>query len=201
MDTSSREPTVTEAEEAVRTMLRFIGENPSREGLAETPKRVIQAWREMTEGMESDPTDHLNKDFSLHEGSDTLGTYDQLILSRDIPFVSLCEHHVLPFSGTAHIAYIPNPTEGRVVGLSKLARLFEGFATRLQVQERLTQQVADAIHFRLNPLGVAVIVKGHHSCQCYRGVRKPGAMVTSALYGYFKDDSRARQELLDLIKL
>ncbi len=193
-------PDIQHAHEAIRTLLAYIGEDPDREGLRDTPQRVVKAWIEMTSGTLADPANHLRKCFALEDSECGLGTYDQLILSKNIPFVSNCEHHMLPFTGEAHIAYIP-ALEGRVVGLSKLARLVEGYALRLQIQERLTQQIADALQSELKPRGVAVIVNGQHTCQCNRGVKKNGHMTTSALYGLFREEASVRSELLELIKL
>lgn len=188
---------MNDVEEAIRTLLIHVGEDPKREGLLDTPRRIANAWLEMTSGYEEDPTAHLCKDFENDEA------YDELILSRDIPFTSLCEHHGLPFSGVAHIGYIPGK-DGRIVGLSKLARMFDGYARRLQVQERLTKQALDAL-VQLQPLGAAVIVKAQHSCQCLRGVKKDGFMVTSAMYGVFRHETlvgtSARAELMELIRL
>ena len=180
---------------AVTSMLEAMGENPNRDGLIKTPERVAKAWREMLAGYDEDPVDHLTTSFSL-EGTKP---YDQIILSRDIPFMSFCEHHLMPFRGFAHVAYIPQENS-RVVGLSKLARVVDGYAKRLQVQERLTQQIAEAL-LTLKPFGAAVIIKAQHTCQHDRGVKKDGWMVTSSLHGAFKDNPDARLELLDLIKL
>lgn len=192
---------ITEAMRAVRTLLTYLGENVEREGLRDTPARVVKALTEMTSGTHEDPRRHLQKSFALDDDESTIvGAYDQIVLSRDLPFSSLCEHHMLPFTGTAHIAYLPDPN-GRVVGLSKLARLLDGYARRLQVQERLTQQIADALQSELNPLGVGVVIKARHTCQCLRGIKKDGLMVTSAMYGAFKEDASARSELMRLIML
>jgi GTP cyclohydrolase I len=160
-------------ERAVREILLAVGENPDREGLQNTPGRVARSYAELMIGLRSDPRVHLRTVF--HE------RYDEVVLLRDIEFHSLCEHHLLPFTGRAHVAYLPG---GKVVGLSKLARLVEGFARRPQVQERLTTQVADALMEELNPIGAACVIEAVHTCMTIRGVRKPGsAMVTSALRG------------------
>lgn len=196
----SLRPDIQYAHEAVRTLLAYIGEDPDREGLRDTPQRVVKAWVEMTSGTFEDPVNHLKQCFAIEDGNCDLGIYDQLILSKDIPFVSNCEHHMLPFIGNAHVAYIPTP-ESRVVGLSKLARLVEAYALRLQIQERLTQQIADALQSELKPRGAAVIIKAQHTCQCNRGIKKNGYMVTSAFYGLFKEQSSTRMEFLELLKV
>lgn len=188
-----------EAEDGIRKVLAAVGENPDREGLQETPKRFVKAFREMTSGYHSDPKVFLTKNFDITDAGGN--AYDQIILSRDLPFVSLCEHHLLAFEGVAHVAYLPNPKNGRIVGLSKLARVLDGYAKRLQVQERLTQQIADAMEEVLAPLGVAVIIRAKHTCQCHRGVGKPGQMVTSAMHGIFRTDPSSRAELFQLIKI
>lgn len=176
-------------ERAVREILAAIGENPDREGLLKTPNRVARAYAELTAGLREDPQLHLKTVFTE--------TYDEIVLLRDIPFHSLCEHHLLPFTGRAHVAYLPG---GKVVGLSKLARLVEGFARRPQVQERLTTQIADALVNELAPRGAACVVEAVHTCMTIRGAKKTGAtMVTSALRGTFKSDPRTRQEVLSLI--
>lgn len=175
-------------EEAVRVLLVSIGEDPTRDGLLDTPRRVAKAWREMTAGIATCPDDVLDRVFDV--------PHDELVLLKGIRFSSLCEHHVLPFTGTADVGYIP---DGKVVGISKLARLVTGYAQRLQVQERLTDQVADAIARRLKPLGVFVVIRAHHQCMGCRGVGQPEAlMVTSAMRGAFKDDAKARAEVLAL---
>ena len=186
----SRRPIRDDALQAVRTLLAYAGENPDREGLRETPRRVIDALCEMTSGMTEYPGVHLQKQFNEK--------CDEMVVLRGIPFVSLCEHHMLPFSGTCDIAYIPRSS---VVGLSKLARLLDGFATRLQIQERLTKQVANALQDELEPIGVGVIVRASHSCMSCRGVRKHSSeMVTSSLHGLIKTDERARAEFLGLAR-
>ena len=190
MTTPPRKPTEAEAREHVRALLHYLGEDPTREGLIETPKRVVAAMAEHYGGYLQDPAEHLSKTF---EG------YDELVLVSDIELHSHCEHHMVPFVGKAHVAYIPN---GRVVGLSKLARTVDVFARRLQVQEKLTAQIANAIQEHLRPHGVAVIVQCQHFCMCYRGVRKTGSWTTtSKLSGVFLDDHKARLELLTLVGL
>ena len=176
-------------ERAVREILIAIGEDPDREGLLRTPGRVARAYAELMSGLNEDPRLHLATVF--HE------RYDEVVLLRDIEFHSLCEHHLLPFTGRAHVAYLP---DGRVVGLSKLARLVEGYARRPQVQERLTTQIADALMEELNPLGAACIIEATHTCMTIRGARKPGSiMVTSALRGIFKENPASRAEILSLM--
>lgn len=192
--------TVADLSDAIIRLLEGIGENPNRDGLKDTPKRVIKAWQEMTKGMKTDPLAILDKNFIVGDVQEPVSRYDQIILSREIPFNSACEHHMMPFFGVAHVAYIP-ADHGRVVGLSKLARLVEAFASRLQVQERLTQQIADAIQTKLEPAGAAVILKAKHTCQCFRGIRKDGLMVTSAMHGAFRDSEKTREELFNLIRL
>ena len=176
-------------ERAVREILLAIGEDPDREGLLKTPQRVARAYVELTAGLREDPKAHLRTIFTEQ--------YDEVVLLRDIDFNSICEHHLLPFTGKAHVAYLP---AGKVVGLSKLARLVDGFARRPQVQERLTTQVADAIMEELNPIGAACVIEATHTCMTIRGAQKPGAvMVTSALRGIFKKNPSTRHELLTLI--
>ena len=170
-------------------MLLAVGEDPDREGLQRTPGRVARAYAELFAGLHEDPDRHLETVFGE--------SYDEIVLLRDIPFQSMCEHHLLPFTGRAHVAYIP---DGQVVGLSKLARLVEGYARRPQVQERLTTQIADALMGRLKPKGAAVVIEATHTCMTMRGVKKPGAtMSTSALRGLFKKDPRTRAEFMNLI--
>jgi len=179
------------AEENVRGMLRYIGEDPEREGLLDTPARVVRAMSEHFGGYALDPGEYLAKTFEEVEG------YDELVLVSDIEVFSHCEHHMVPFVGKAHVAYIPS---GRVVGLSKIARVVDVFAKRLQVQEKLTKQIADALQSHLEPQGVAVIMQCQHFCMCYRGVKKPGAWTTtSKLHGLFLLDPAARMELFTLI--
>jgi len=182
-----------EAEGHVRELLRLIGDDPSREGLLETPARFVRAMEEHFAGYDQNPAEHLDRTFDEVQG------YDELVLVSDIEVYSYCEHHMVPFVGKAHIGYIPN---GRVVGLSKLARVVDVFAKRLQVQEKLTVQIAHAIEASLAPHGVAVVLQCQHFCMCYRGVRKPGSWTTtSRLRGIFLQDSAARIELLTLLGL
>jgi GTP cyclohydrolase IA len=177
--------------DAVRTIIEWTGEDPSREGLLDTPKRVARAWKEYCQGYASDPGLHLSRTF------EEVGGYDELVLLKDIPFQSHCEHHMAPIVGTASIAYMPNE---RVVGISKLARVLAGFAQRLQVQERLTAEVAKCIWDNLHPHGVAVVIQATHGCMTGRGVKTPGvAMTTSRLLGCFLDDPRSRKEVLGLM--
>lgn len=185
-------PSETHAQAAVRVLLRYIGEDPNRDGLRDTPKRVLKALSEMTSGMIEDPAKILERQFALE--------HDELILLKEIPFTSLCEHHLLPFSGTAAVAYVPQG--GVIVGLSKLARLVQCFARRPQVQERMTGEVADSLVKHLQPIGAACIISAEHSCMACRGARLPGAkFVTSALRGALKEDPRARAELISLMGL
>jgi GTP cyclohydrolase I len=177
--------------EAVRTLIRWAGDDPSREGLADTPRRVAKAWKEYCAGYGEDPALHLERVF------EEVGGYDEIVLLKDIPFQSHCEHHMAPIIGKAHIAYLPR---NHVVGISKLARVLHGFARRLQVQERLTAQVADCIWEGLKPVGVAVVIEASHACMTARGVRTPGvAMTTSRMMGVFRDDERSRKEVLSLM--
>ena len=176
-------------EAAVKTILRAVGEDPDRPGLVDTPRRVARMYREMFAGLKLNPARHLHVTFPEE--------YDEIVLVRDISFTSMCEHHLLPFSGVAHVAYIPN---GRVTGLSKLARVVDEVARRPQVQERMTGQIADLIEQELDSAGVAVVVSAEHSCMSIRGVRKPGSRtVTSALRGVFKTDASSRAEVMSLI--
>ena len=180
---------VARIEKAVREILLAIGEDPDREGLLKTPNRVARAYGELTAGLSEDPRIHLRTVF--HE------RYDEVVLLRDIEFHSICEHHLLPFTGRAHVAYLP---DGKVVGLSKLARLVEGFARRPQVQERLTGQIADALMEELNPMGSACVIEATHTCMTIRGAKKPGSvMVTSALRGIFKENPASRAEIISLM--
>ncbi len=177
-------------ERAVREILFAIGENPDREGLLKTPNRVARAYGELMAGLQDDPKRHLKTVFNER--------YDEVVLLRDIEFHSLCEHHLLPFTGKAHVAYLP---DGKVVGLSKLARLVEGFARRPQVQERLTTQIADALMEELAPIGAACVIEATHTCMTMRGAKKHGAiMVTSALRGIFKENPSSRAEILSLMR-
>lgn len=178
--------------EAIRTLIRWAGDDPAREGLVDTPRRVAKAWREYCAGYADDPGHHLERVF------EEVGGYDDIVLLRDIPFQSHCEHHMAPILGRAHIAYLP---KDHVVGISKLARVLHGFARRLQVQERLTAEVADCIWKHLKPRGVAVVIEATHGCMTSRGVRTPGVtMTTSRMMGVFRDDERSRKEVLALIK-
>ncbi len=190
MATNKREPIDTaRIEKAVAEILLAIGEDLDREGLRDTPARVARMYCELVAGMHENPELHLRSVFTEN--------YDEIVLLRDIPFYSLCEHHLLPFIGSAHVAYLPT---GRVLGVSKLARIVDCFAKRLQCQERLTGQIADLIMDRLKPMGVAVVLEGSHSCMTIRGIKKPGStMVTSALRGIFRKDPRSRNEILSLL--
>jgi GTP cyclohydrolase I len=175
---------------AVREILIAIGEDPDREGLLETPRRVADAYAELFSGLHDDPTQHLKVTFDEH--------HKEMVVLRDIPFASMCEHHLLPFTGRAHIGYIP---EGRIVGLSKLARLVDGFARRPQVQERMTSEIADAIMQELRPDVCGVVIEAVHTCMTIRGVRKPGsAMITSAMRGGFRRRAATRSEFLDMLR-
>jgi GTP cyclohydrolase I len=177
--------------EAVRTLIRWAGDDPDREGLRDTPARVARAWREYARGYAEDPAHHLSRTF------DEVGGYDEIVLLRDIPFQSHCEHHLAPIIGKAAIAYLPG---NRVVGISKLARVLHGFARRLQVQERLTAQVADTIWEHLKPQGVAVVIEATHACMTARGVSTPDVMMTtSRMMGVFREDERSRREVLALM--
>ena len=177
----------------VKALLGFIGDDPAREGLVDTPARVVKAMYEHFWGYHADPIEPLQRTFSEIEG------YDELVLLQDIEVHSHCEHHMVPFVGKAHVAYIPN---GRVVGLSKLARVVDIYSKRLQVQEKLTAQIANAINTTLRPHGVAVVIQARHFCMCYRGVRQPGAVTTtSKLHGAFLTNPAARMELFTLIGL
>ena len=177
--------------EAVRTLIRWAGDDPDREGLLDTPKRVARAWREYASGYAEDPAVHLARTF------EEVGGYDEIVLLKDIPFQSHCEHHLAPIIGKASIAYLPRD---KVVGISKLARVLHGFARRLQVQERLTAQVADCICEHLQPKGVAVVIEASHSCMSARGVNTPGVMMTtSRIMGTFREDERSRREVLALM--
>jgi GTP cyclohydrolase IA len=176
-------------ERAVHEILVAVGEDPGREGLLETPARVARMYEELLGGMQEDPAVHVKKVFSED--------YNEIVLLRDIPFFSMCEHHMMPFIGSAHVAYLP---AGKVLGVSKLARIVECFAKRLQVQERLTMQIADFLMESVHPQGVAVVLEASHSCMTIRGIKKPGSMmVTSALRGIFIRDPRSRSEVMTLI--
>lgn len=179
------------AEEAVRTLLKAIGRDPKSDGLKDTPKRVVKALMEMTKGYMESPEEILGRVFE--------DSYDEMVLLTNIPFQSCCEHHMLPFTGIADVAYIPSQSNPKVVGLSKLARLVDCFACRLQLQERMTREIADALTKHLAPQGVGVVVRATHSCMCMRGIKKSNAiMVTSTTTGIFRDDPRTRAEFLAL---
>ncbi len=192
MAEEQREPRQIDTErirKAVEEILLAIGEDLDREGVHKTPERVARMYAELLGGTFEDPRVHLQSVFTEK--------YDEIVLLRDIPFYSVCEHHMLPFIGKAHVAYLPT---GRVLGVSKLARIVDCFAHRLQTQERLTGQIADFLMQNLKPLGVAVVLQASHSCMTIRGIRKPGSMmVTSALRGIFKRDARSRSEVLHLM--
>ncbi len=180
-----------EVMDAVSTLLRWAGENPAREGLIDTPTRVARAWQDWCRGNLEDPAVHLDRTFA------EVGGYDEIIVLRDVPFHSHCEHHMAPIVGTASIAYLP---KNRVVGISKLARVLHGYATRLQVQERLTAQVAQCIWEHLQPQGVAVLIEAAHGCMTSRGVQTPGVgMVTSRMLGCFLENPASRKEVLALM--
>lgn len=181
-----------EAEAAVRTLLRWAGDDPDREGLLETPARVARSYRELFAGYEGDPRAYLEKTF------EEVGGYDELVVLKDIRFVSFCEHHMLPVVGRAHVGYLPTD---RVVGISKLARVVHGFARRLQIQEKMTSEIATAIHEVLRPQGVGVVIEAEHSCMTLRGVNTAGASLsTSCLMGVIRDDPRTREEFLRLVR-
>ena len=182
-----------DVKEAIRTLIRWAGDDPDREGLLDTPRRVACAWKEYARGYEEDPAVHLSRTF------EEVGGYDEIVLLKDIPFQSHCEHHMAPIIGKASIAYLPRD---KVVGISKLARVLHGFARRLQVQERLTAQVADTIWEHLQPKAVAVIIEASHACMTARGVSTPGVMMTtSRMMGTFREDIRTRSEFLQFIDI
>ena len=184
-------PVPTEVQEAIRTLIRWSGDDPDREGLLDTPARVGRAWREYCSGYNEDPAQHLERQF------EEVGGYNNLVLLKDIPFQSHCEHHMAPITGKASIAYMPRDS---VVGISKLARVLHGFAQRLQIQERLTAEVASCIWDNLKPHGVAVVIEAQHGCMTGRGVKTTGVeMITSRLLGCFLDDHRSRKEVLSLM--
>jgi GTP cyclohydrolase I len=186
-------PVPPSVSEAIRTLIRWTGDDPEREGLVDTPQRVARAWKEYCQGYGEDPAHHLARVF------EEVGGYDEIVLLKDIPFQSHCEHHMAPIIGTACIAYLPRD---HVVGISKLARVLHAYARRLQVQERLTAEVADCIWDNLKPLGVAVVIRATHACMTARGVRTPGVgMTTSRMMGVFRDDERSRKEVLALMGL
>jgi GTP cyclohydrolase I len=186
------QPTQAEAEAAVRTLIQWAGDNPDREGLVDTPRRVTRAYKELFSGYEADPRAYLERTF------EEVGGYDELVILKDIRVVSFCEHHMLPFLGKAHVGYLPR---NRVVGISKLARVVNGFARRLQIQEKLTAEVAEAIQDILDQKGVGVVVVSEHSCMTMRGVNTPGSrLTTSHLLGVVRDDPRTRQEFFELVR-
>ena len=190
-DPRGKPPVPDEVQDAVRTLIRWAGDDPDREGLLDTPQRVARAWKEYCLGYTEDPAGHLSRMF------EEVGGYDEIVLLKDIPFQSHCEHHMAPIIGKAAIAYLPTD---RVVGISKLARVLHGYARRLQVQERLTAQVADAIWDHLKPQGVAVVIEATHACMTARGVSTPDVMMTtSRMMGVFRDDERSRREVLALM--
>ena len=185
-------PTRAEAEAAVRTLLLWTGDDPEREGLRDTPARVVRSYEEFFAGYDTDPVALLERTFAETEG------YDEMVLLRDIRLESYCEHHMVPIVGRAHVAYLPHR---RVVGISKLARVIEAYAKRLQIQEKLTAQIANTINEVLQPRGVAVVIEASHQCMTTRGVHKPGvAMVTSRMLGAFRDDPSTRREFLSMIR-
>jgi GTP cyclohydrolase I len=189
---SKSRPTQSEAEAAVRVLIQWAGDDPDREGLLETPARVARSYRELFSGYETDPKDYLARTF------EEVGGYDELVILKDIPVVSFCEHHMLPFIGRAHVGYLPS---NRVVGISKLARVVRGFARRLQIQEKLTAEIAGALCDILKPKGVGVVIISEHSCMTMRGVNTPGTrLTTSHLLGEVRDDARTRQEFFDLVR-
>jgi len=186
-------PTREEAQKAVRTLIEWAGDNPDREGLVETPKRVVKAYEEFFAGYDDDPEEILRKTFEEVEG------YDEMVLVKNIRLESHCEHHIVPILGKAHIAYIPN---NRVVGISKLARIVDAFGKRLQTQETMTAQIANTIEKVLEPKGVAVVIDAAHQCMTTRGIHKPeSSTVTSCMRGVFKENPRTRNEFLTFIKL
>ena len=190
-DPRGKPPVPENVQDAVRTLIEWAGDHPSREGLLDTPARVARAWKEYCVGYTEDPAVHLGRVF------EEVGGYNDIVLLKDIPFQSHCEHHMAPIIGVAHIAYLPTDF---VVGISKLARVLHGFARRLQVQERLTAEVAECIWDNLKPEGVAVVIEASHACMTARGVRTPGVtMVTSRMMGVFRDDERSREEVLGLM--
>ncbi len=182
----------TRIEHAVLELLEAIGEDPGRDGLVKTPHRVAKMYKELFAGFGENPADHLEVTFAAD--------HDEMVMVRDIPFASLCEHHLIPFIGKTHVAYIPGD-DGRITGLSKLARLVDGYAKRLQVQERMTTEIADAIEHALAPRGVLVVVEAEHLCMSMRGVKKPGtSTVTSAVRGLFRSDASTRMEAMQFVR-
>lgn len=189
--TQSGKPSRAEAEQAVRTLIRWAGDDPTREGLIDTPKRVANAYEEFFAGYDADPVEILQRTFEETDG------YDEIVVLKDIRLESHCEHHMVPIIGVAHVAYLPHR---RVVGISKLARVVEAYAKRLQIQEKMTAQVANAINDVMEPKGVAVVIEAAHQCMTTRGVSKPGVtMVTSRMLGAFRDDPTTRREFLAMI--
>jgi len=185
-------PSREQAEKAVRTLIQWAGDNPDREGLVDTPARFVRAWDEYFSGYNEDPVDVLERTF------EETGGYDEMVVLRDIQFFSHCEHHVVPIIGKVHVAYLPS---NRVIGISKLARVVEIFARRLQIQEKLTAQIAQTIDEVLEPKGVGVVVQAQHQCMTTRGVKKSGvSMITSHMLGAFRDDSKTRREFLSFIE-
>jgi GTP cyclohydrolase I len=181
------------AQDAVRTLIRWAGDDPNREGLLDTPERVSKAWLELFSGYQSDPREYLERTF------DEVNGYDELVVLSNIPVVSFCEHHLLPFIGRAWVGYLPDK---RVVGISKLARVVQAYARRLQIQEKLTAQIAQAIQDILKPKGVGVLIRSEHSCMTMRGVNTPGThLTTSTLLGVMRDDPRTRQEFLGITSI
>jgi GTP cyclohydrolase I len=188
---SAEKPNREQAEAAVRTLLRWAGDDPAREGLIDTPKRVVDAFSDWFSGYGDDPEAHLARTFEEVEG------YDEMVVLKDIRFESHCEHHLAPIIGRAHVGYLPNK---RVVGISKLARVVDAYARRLQVQEKMNAQIANAIQKHLEPKGVAVVIEATHQCMTTRGVHKSGvSMVTSTMLGDFREDARTRREFLNII--
>ena len=191
-ETPRKRPSQAQAEAAVRTLIEWAGDDPDREGLLETPKRVTKSYRELFGGYETDPREYLERTF------EEVGGYDEMVVLKDIRVVSFCEHHMLPVIGRAHVGYLPT---NRVVGISKLARVVHGFARRLQIQEKLTAEIAEAIQDILKPKGVGVLIEAEHSCMTMRGVNTPGSsLTTSTLLGELRDDPRTRQEFLELVR-
>jgi len=186
-----KSPVPEDVQEAIRTLIRWAGDDPTREGLVDTPSRVARAWKEYCVGYTEDPAIHLSRVF------EEVGGYDEIVLLKDIPFQSHCEHHMAPIIGRAAIAYLPTD---HVVGISKLARVLHGYARRLQIQEKLTAEVAQCIWDNLRPRGVAVVIDASHACMTARGVRTPGVtMITSRVMGIFRSDQRSREEVLKLM--
>ena len=191
-DQADRDVTQAEAEAAVRTLIRWAGDDPDREGVLDTPARVARSYRELFAGYDTCPRTYLERTF------EEVGGYDEMVVLKDIRFVSFCEHHMLPVVGKAHVGYLPT---NRVVGISKLARVVKGFGRRLQIQEKMTAEIAQAIQDVLQPQGVGVVIEAEHSCMTLRGVEVPGAsLTTSRLMGVVRDDPRTREEFLRLAR-